>query len=156
MQQYTDRLRERYIQQPVQWATLAGLLLLLIGVFGPWATLEIDVLGIDTSTNGMDHNGTMVFILTLVAIAAIAAYVFTNVRIEQRMLMWGLVAGALVIDLLVLLDFFDIMGEDGIGIGWGLWLTVLGAILLTAGAIVPMWSEIRSRASGMTERGSST
>jgi hypothetical protein len=156
MQQYTDRLRERYVHQPVQWATLGGLLLIIVGVFGPWATLELNVLGIDANTNGMDHNGTIILILALVAVGAIAAYVFANVNIEQRMLMWGLVIGAVVIDLLVLLDFFDIMGEDGIGIGWGLWLTILGAILFTVGAIVPMWSEIRAKASDMRERGSST
>jgi len=150
MQQYTDRLRERYIHQPVQWATLAGLLLLLIGVFGPWATLDL----IDVSSNGTDHNGTIVLILALIGVAAIAAYVFANVNIEQRVLMWGLVAGALIVDLLVLLDFFDIMGADGYSMGWGLWLTLLGAILLTVGAVVPMWAEIRSKAGGMTERGS--
>ncbi|MGE0229029.1 MAG: hypothetical protein AB7I38_03640 [Dehalococcoidia bacterium] len=156
MQQYSDRLRDRYVRQPVQWATLAGILLLIIGVFGPWATIDANVLGLDLSTNGMDHKGDLIFILALASAAAIAAYAFLNVRIEERMLMWGLVAAAVVIDLLVLLDFFDIMGEDGIGIGWGLWLTILGAILLTAGAVVPMWSEIRTKASDMTERGSST
>lgn len=155
MQQYTDRLRERYVHQPVQWATIAGFLLLVIGVFGPWATISVGALGIDVSTNGMDHKGDVVLILALVGIAAIAAYAFTSVKIEERMLMWGLVAGVVLIDLLVVLDFLDIQTTDGVGIGWGLWLTILGAILATAGAVVPMWSEIRSRASNMTERGPS-
>ncbi|HRC62001.1 MAG: hypothetical protein K1X87_00215 [Dehalococcoidia bacterium] len=153
MQQYTDRLRQRYVHEPVQWGTLAGLLLMVIGVFGPWATVSIKVLGISASTNGMDHKGDIVFIIALAAAAAIVAYAFLNVRIEERMLMWGLVAAALIIDLLVLLDFLDIMGTDGVGIGWGLWLTVVGAAAFTAGAVVPMWSEIRAKASDMTERG---
>lgn len=149
MQQYMDRLRQRYVHEPVRWATIGGLALLIIGVFGPWAT--ISGLGLDLSTNGMDHKGDIIFILALVGLGAIGAYAFTNVKIEERMLMWGLVAGVLLIDLLVLLDFLDIMSEDGVGVGWGLWLTVIGAIAATAGAVVPMWSEIRARASDMTE-----
>lgn len=149
MQQYMDRLRQRYVHQPVQWATIAGFVVMIVGVFGPWATLS--AIGIDLSTDGFDHKGDIVLILSLAGLGAIGAYAFTNVKIEERMLMWGLVAGVVLIDLLVILDFFDIMPEDGVGVGWGLWLTIGGAIVATAGAVVPMWSEIRSRASSMTE-----
>ncbi len=152
MQENIDKLRERYVTSPVRWATIAGLVLLVIGAFGAWKTASAGP--IEVSSGGFDENGTMTFILALAGLAAIAAYVYTTVQIQQSVLLWGLVIGAVVIDLLVLFDFLDVMTEDvpegvDIGVGWGLWVSIVGAIALSVGAIVPMWGEIRSRAEGM-------
>ncbi len=159
MQEYLGKLRERYVTSPVKWLTIVGLIVLIVGAFGDWATVSIDlgdlgIGGISGSTGGFDENGTLTFILALVGLGAIAAYVYTNVNIPLSGLMWGLVAGAVVIDLLLLFDFLDIVTEDtpegvDISVGWGLWLSIIGAIALSVGAVVPMWSEIRSRAEGM-------
>jgi hypothetical protein len=48
--EYRDKLRMRYVNDPVKWATIVGFLLAIFGVFGPWATL--DAVGIDISTDG--------------------------------------------------------------------------------------------------------
>ncbi len=159
MQEYVDKLRQSYVDQPVKWATIAGLVLLIIGVFPAWATVDFDtpIGNFGGSTNGFDHNGTITLILALIGLGAIAAYTFANIQIQQSMLLWGLVAGAVVIDILLLLDFIDITTEDtppgvDISVGFGLWLSILGAILLSAGAIVPMWGEITSRAQSMQKK----
>lgn len=152
MQENIDKLRERYVTSPVRWATIIGLVLLVIGAFGAWKTASAGP--IEVSSGGFDENGTMTFILALAGLAAVAAYVYTTIQIQQSVLLWGLVIGAVVIDLLVLFDFLDVVTEDvpegvDIGVGWGLWVSIVGAIALSIGAIVPMWSEIRSRAEGM-------
>ena len=147
MQQYTDKLKDRYVDQPIKWATLAGFVLMIIGVFGPWATIDLGI--IQAETHGSDHNGTLILILAVVGLAAILAYVFANLNFDQMTLLWALVIITVIIDVLVLLDFLDIAGEDGVGMGWGLWLTLIGAILATVGAVLPMWGNIRSKAEGM-------
>lgn len=145
MQEYIQKLQTRYVDEPVKWATIAGFVLMIIGVFGAWATVNVMGL-VSVSTNGFDHNGTLVFILSLVGLAAIAVYAFSNVNVQQVQLLWGLVAVAVIIDVLVLINFIDILTSSGVRPGWGLWLTVIGAAALSVGAIVPMWGEIRSRA----------
>lgn len=158
MQEYIDKLRERYVDQPVKWATLGGLLLLLIGAFGPW--VEAEVGPFSASSGGFDENGVFTFILALAGIAAIGAYVYGNISMEQTALLWALVIGAVVVDILVLIDFLDVMTEDepegvNISVGWGLWASVIGAIALSVGAILPMWGEIRKRADDMRSSGGS-
>lgn len=152
MQEYLDKLRERYLDEPVKWATLGGLLLLIISPFLDWWTADLGAFG-EVSENGFDENGIFTFIIALVGVAAIGAYVYANVNIQQQALLWGLVVGAIVIDILLLIDFLDIITEDVIGVGIGLWLAIVGAIALSVGAIVPMWSEIRERAEGMRSGG---
>jgi hypothetical protein len=153
MQPYIDKLRERYVDQQVKWATIGGLLLLIIGVFGPWA--KISAFGLNVSTNGFDHKGGLCLFIALACLGGIAAYVFTNVNIQQLALLWGLVVGVVMIDLMLLLDFLDIQTTDLVTTGWGLWLAMIGAAAATVGAVLPMWSQIRTKASDMTQRGPS-
>ena len=153
MQPYINKLRERYVDQQVKWATIGGLLLLIIGVFGPWA--KISAFGLDVSTNGFDHKGGLCLFIALAGLAGIFAYVFSNLSIQQTMLLWGLVAGVAVIDLLIVIDFLDIQTTDFASVGWGLWLSIIGAAAATAGAVIPMWSQIRAKASNMSQKGPS-
>lgn len=147
-----QKLMDRYLDQPVKWAAIAGFLLVILGAFGPWAVVDTPV-G-DASSSGFDENGFLTFILALIGLGAIAVYAFTDVRIESQMLHWGLIAIAVLIFILVLVDFLDIMTEDAppgidFGPGWGLWLSLLGSILALVGTIAPMWGEIQSRTQGM-------
>ncbi len=143
MQQYIDRLRERYVDQPVKWAAIAGFALVVLGAFGPWAT--VGVAGFHVSANGFDYNGALVLILALAALGGIGAYTFARGGVPLATLLWALVACAAVIDVLVLINFLDIVGTRGVGVGWGLWLTVIGAVAASLGAVVPMWAEIQAR-----------
>jgi len=152
-----NKLQERYADQPIKWATIAGLVLLLVSLFGPWAKLDLGELGgliPDISTDGFDHNGTLMLLLAVVGLAGIGVYSFADINLQPMVLLWVLVGIALANDLLVLLAFFDISGNDGITLGWGLLLAVVAAIVTSVGAIVPMWGEIRSRAGEM--RGSTS
>jgi hypothetical protein len=153
MQEYIDRLKSRYVDQPVKWATLAGFVLLIIGVLGPWAT--ISVLGFSESIGGTDGEffGTFVLILSILGLAAVLVYALGNVNIQLTQLLWGLVILAVVIDLMVIWDFLDVMTMDGIGTGWGLWLALIGAIALSVGAIVPMKDAIGAKADEMRSGG---
>lgn len=149
MQEYIDRLKSRYVDQPVKWATLGGLVLLIIGVLGPWATISF--LGISESINGTDGEffGTFVLILSVLGLAAVLVYALGNVNIQQSQLMWGLVILAVVIDLMVIWDFIDVLTTDMVSVGWGLWLALIGAIALSVGAILPMKDQIGAKASEM-------
>lgn len=149
MQEYIDRLKSRYVDQPVKWATLGGLVALIIGVFAPWATISF--MGFSESVNGTESgfNGTFILILSIAGLAAVLAYAFANVNVQLRHVLWGLVGLAVIIDILVLIDFIDVLTEDMASVGWGLWLTVIGAIALSVGAILPMKDEIGARANEM-------
>ena len=147
-----QKLMDRYVDRPVKWAAIAGFLLVILGAFGPWVVVDTP-LG-DASNGGFDENGVLTFILALIGLAAIAAYAFSDIRIESQLLHWGLVAIAVLIAILVLIDFLDVITEDApegfdIGPGWGLWLSLVGAILALVGTIVPMWDEIQNRTQGM-------
>jgi hypothetical protein len=156
VQEYTDKLKSRYVDSPIKWATLGGLVLLIIGVFGPWATVSF--MGFSSSISGTDGEfwGIFVLILSVLALAAVLVYAFANVNIQHRQLLWGLVIVAVVIDLMVLWDFIDVLTTDLVGVGWGLWLALIGAIALSVGAIVPMKDEIGAKANEMRSRNDST
>ncbi len=154
MQPYIDRLKSRYVDQPLKWATLAGFVVIIIGVFGPWATVSF--MGFSDSISGTNSEffGTFVLILSIIGLAAVLVYALGNVNIQLSQLMWGLVALAVIIDLLVLIDFIDVLTTDMVGVGWGLWLTLIGAIALSAGAIVPMKDAIGAKANEMRQQDS--
>lgn len=146
-----DRL-QRYVDQPVKWATIAGLILLIVSLFAPWAELDLGELGglvPDISSNGFDHNGTLMLILAVVGLGAIGVYCYASVDLQLSLLLWGLLIIAVVLDLLVLVALLDIAGEELVSLGWGLWLAIVAAAVTTVGAVVPMWDEIRSRAGEM-------
>lgn len=153
MQEYIDRLKSRYVDHPVKWATLGGFVLLIIGVLGPWATISF--LGMSESIGGTDGEffGTFVLILAILGLAAVLVYALGNVNVQLTQLLWGLVVLAVVIDLLVIIDFLDVLTEDMVSVGWGLWLTVIGAIALSVGAIVPMKDAIGAKADEMRSGG---
>jgi hypothetical protein len=143
-----QKLMDRYLDNPIKWAAIVGFALAVIGTFFDWWKVDVGIIEVSESGLG-ETEGLLTFILGLIALGAIAVFAFTDMNIESRMLHWGLLAIAVLIDLLVLIQFIDILTTDGVDVGIGLWISILGAILATVGTVVPMWGEIQTRAQGM-------
>jgi 4-amino-4-deoxy-L-arabinose transferase-like glycosyltransferase len=103
---------------------LVALGLLVIGAFGPWASL----FGI--SKSGIDGDG--VITLALAAIVGVIL-ILNRVRGSKVPLAVLFVAGALALAIAII-DILDIRDKD-VDVGWGLWLTLLGSIVLLAAAV---------------------
>lgn len=98
--------------------------LLIVGAFGPWASL----FGI--SASGMDGDGAITLALAaIVAALLIRAHIRGGTVPLAALLVPGLIA--LVISII---DILDVSDKD-VDVGWGLWMTLAGSIVLLAAAV---------------------
>jgi len=120
---------------PVFWGLPLVLLLLLIGSIGPWATLDIEILGQSESETegGLESDGVIILILTLISAALLAAWFFTR-KIWAPIVMAVLGALALLICIVDVADVNDKADTSlgDISVGWGLWLSLIASIGLLA------------------------
>jgi len=103
-----------------------GVVLLIIGAFGPWAKVG------GFSVNGLDggKDGTFTLILALVA-GGLLAYTHLKQVSARGFIIGAAVAAGLTL-LISVIDFLDIMGTEFVSVGWGMWMTLIGSIALTA------------------------
>lgn len=96
-------------------ALYAAVALLILGAIGPWVT----AFGI--SKAGTSGDGVLTLGAALLALAAI--------RLGGRPTIALILA--VLIDAIVIYDFLDVSGSDLVGVGWGLYMSIVGAALLT-------------------------
>jgi peptidoglycan/LPS O-acetylase OafA/YrhL len=128
------------------WGVPAAFALLLLGAIGPWATVDIEVFGQSQSASegGLDSDGVITLILALIAGGLLLAWRAQRARWQAIV---ATVAGALSL-LIAIVDIADVSGVDdkGIGsvsVGWGLWLTLLGSIVLLVVSVLLMLQSSR-------------
>jgi hypothetical protein len=97
---------------------------LAIGSFLAWGT----VLGI--SVSGMDGGDGW---MTLIGGGVVAAYGFLTMQGNNSLPKWLPWAGLVVGLGVALINFFDIMGTDGVSIGIGMWLMLIGGVVALYG-----------------------
>jgi hypothetical protein len=100
-------------------------LVALIGSFLAWASIDLGPVSVSVGGMESGNDGIITFI---VAIATAAAAIF----LKEKARMISVLIGGAVILVVALINLFDIMGEDLVKVGFGLWLVVLGG----AGALV--------------------
>ena len=100
-------------------------LVALIGSFLAWASIDLGVVSVSVGGMESGNDGIITFI---VAIATAAVAIF----LKEKARMISVLIGGAVILVVALINLFDIMGEDLVKVGFGLWLVVLGG----AGALV--------------------
>lgn len=100
---------------------------LALGSFLAWGS----VLGI--SVSGMDAGGDGWF--TLIGGLAVAAAGYAAFSGAFKLPMWVGWAGVVVGLGVALLNFFDIMGTDGVSIGMGMWLMLAGGLVAIYGLV---------------------
>ena len=105
---------------------MGGGIALALGSFLAWGT----VLGI--SVSGMDGGDGWMTLLggAAVAVAGFAAY-SGSFEVPGWLAWAGLVVGLGV----ALINFFDIMGTDGVSVGIGMWLMLLGGAVAIFGKL---------------------
>lgn len=101
---------------------LVAQFLVLLGCLGPWASL------FGTSMSGMQADGVIVFVLTLVGIGLSVVRLLGKVPAK---LLWGVVALATLSLITAFMNFVDISGL--LSVGWGL-LFVIFFSFVAAGA----------------------
>jgi len=99
---------------------------LAIGSFLAWGT----VIGI--SVSGMDGGDGW---MTLIGGAVVAAYGFMVYQGKSMIPKWLAWAGLGVGVGVALINFFDIMGTDGVSIGIGMWLMLVGGAVALYGLL---------------------
>lgn len=103
---------------------LVAIVLLVIGAFGPWASL----FGI--SKSGIDGDG----VITL-AVAFIVSGFLLRARLRGATVpLAALLVGGLLVVGISIIDILDI-SDKGVDVGWGLWLTLVGGVVLLAAAV---------------------
>jgi hypothetical protein len=116
---------------------IAGVVLVVIGAFGTWASVSADAIGFDVSAGGLDGDGVITLILGLIA----GAVAFVGMRAPAT---WQAIVLAIAAAVIVLIAIYDMtqVGDaaDGVSgidvsIGWGLWATLLGGLVLAADAV---------------------
>jgi hypothetical protein len=118
------------------WGAPVATLLLLIGAVGPWVSADVPLFGQSLSANGLDRDGSITLLLGIVAGVLLVVW-------RQKRAAWaGVVAavlGALTI-LIAIIDIADVSGKSSdvvdLSVGWGLWLTLVGAIVLTVVSVL--------------------
>ena len=117
----------------------AVLALLVIGCVGTWVKAEIEIFGQTQSTSkgGLDKDGSIVLVLTIIAGVLLVLW-----RAQRKRWM-AIVAAAIgaLCTLIAIIDVADMNGEKdtalgSVSVGWGLWLTLVGSIALTVLSIV--------------------
>ncbi len=117
--------------------------LLLIGCIGPWATIE----GFsEANVGGFDGDGGLVL-----GIGVVAAILLTLWRQTGKGWMAWTAAGFSALNVLIaIIDIADVSGdvppilEDRVSVGWGLWLTLVAALGMTALSVVLALNKRRS------------
>lgn len=95
---------------------LATTVMMVVGGLGTWATAFGGLL----SVNGGDRDGAIVIVCAvIIAIGALVA---------KRALAILAVLAALVATATAIYDTQDILGSDGIDVGWGLWLSLVASV----------------------------
>jgi peptidoglycan/LPS O-acetylase OafA/YrhL len=117
------------------WGAPAATALLVLGAIGPWATIDIAALGQSASTSkgGLDSDGVLTLVLALIAGGLLGLWRAQRARWQPIV---AAVLGALAA-LIAIIDIGEVSGTDtGLGgaadvsVGWGLWVTLVGAIVL--------------------------
>lgn len=126
------------------WVALAGVALIVVGSFLPWASVSI--LGQEVTVDGMDGDGAITLIGgVLVGALALAAHL-------QRPARWKVVTALVVAALVTLVAVIDIVdvnsrvadveGDFAVdieaSIGIGLWLVLAGGIVATLAAALTL------------------
>jgi hypothetical protein len=110
-----------------------GIGLLVIGAIGPWAKV------LSFTQNGLDADG--VLTLGLAVVAAVFVGLAFRAKTAPNKFALG-VPGALCLAIAILdiIDVKDAIDEIGSGfeasVGWGLWMTLVGSIVLVAAAVM--------------------
>lgn len=104
--------------------TTIGGAALALGSFLAWGT----VIGI--SVNGMDGGDGW---FTLIGGAVVAVFGFMAMQGNSSLPKWAAWVGLVVGLGVALINFFDIMGTDGVSIGIGMWLMLAGGLLAAYG-----------------------
>lgn len=116
-------------KKQASYLTMGGGAALIIGSFLSWAT---DSLGLGLSVSGMD-GGDGWFTLIGGAILAAAGYMAFAGKAFPVWVGWvGLVIGAGV----ALINFFDIMGTEGVSTGIGMYLMLAGSVAGLVGLLM--------------------
>lgn len=112
---------------------LAAIALIVIGAFGPWVT--VDGLA-EVNESGLESDGVITLALALIAGALLAIY---RNRMTRGVKI-GIGICAVLALVISIIDVLDVTGTEVLGIepsvGWGLWLTLVGSILLVAGTVM--------------------
>lgn len=118
-------------------ALTGGMVAIVASLAGPFRHIG------DISTRGVDsgHNGVIIIVLTLLALAAVSAGL---ARGDRNLTMFAFILSCLAL-LVTVLDFNDVsaardslgaLGSDvAINRGWGLYLATLGSFGLVAGTL---------------------
>jgi hypothetical protein len=111
---------------PLLWAAVAGGVLAVIGSAGPWGKLG------SLSTSGTE-GGDGYIVIVCVAIG-IALLFLGTARAKAWPFVTSLVLGALA-TLVGVIDLSDV-NDKGLDVGWGLYLVLLGSIVLAVLSLV--------------------
>jgi hypothetical protein len=117
------------------WGAPAAVALLVLGAIGPWATVDIAAFGQSASASegGLESDGVITLVLGLIDGGLLGVWRGQRARWQAIV---AAVLGALAL-LVAIIDVSDVSGTDvGLGgaadvsVGWGLWVTLLGAIVM--------------------------
>ncbi len=113
---------------------LAAVGIIIIGSIGPWVTVE--GLG-DFSEGGLESDGIITLVLALIVGGLVLAY---RDRPAPRGAKIGIGICAVAALAIAIIDVLDVTGTDlGVveaNVGWGLWLTLVGSILLVVAIVL--------------------
>jgi hypothetical protein len=104
-----------------------------VGSFLPWAT----ALGGLIEKRGTDGDGIITLVAGVVMLAA--AFMYLNSSSRASRVIFGI--GSAVAAGVGVIDVIDVAGTDGISIGYGLWLVLLGGFAGVVAAFVSRESE---------------
>jgi len=121
------------------WIVVGGFVLAFIGTLGPWYGVHVSVLGqsVGGSVNGWhgSYLGWLVFLLCLAA-AALALSKALNISLPLPAALLIMVCGALSV-LFVFIRLLIVPGGGfGVGRGWGIWITLIAAIIVAVGGFL--------------------
>ena len=113
---------------------LAAVGIIIIGSIGPWVTVE----GLaDVSEGGLESDGVITLVLALIIGGLLLA--FRNGPMPRGATI-GIGICAVASLAIAIIDVLDVTGSDlGIveaNVGWGLWLTLIGSILLIVALVL--------------------
>jgi hypothetical protein len=114
------------------WISLGGAIVLFLSVFFTWYSADVGPISVTAS--GTDVGG-IVWLVFLAALVAIAAWVIDLwvPTVELPVPAWQIAAGAGVVAvILIIIKIID--KPDGWGLSWGIFLALLAAIAVVAGA----------------------
>lgn len=123
--------------QVPMYVTIVGAVALFVGLLLPWATL--DAFGASSSVTGLDtDDGKLMLALAIGLIGVTVVYMRTSAT-WAAILSILVALGALG---LTLFEISDVSGSfEGISVGSGLWVDLIGSVLAVAGSI---WAKIDS------------